>query len=87
MEERENQSSLYITPEDRVERVEEKVETPIPEEEIKDAINFNSGKKDEIASKDSKNIRRVILFLIVSILNICLFGYIIYLVVTIFASL
>ena len=62
MEERENQSSLYITPEDRIEKVEVTSESNVTEEVIKDTIHLESGKKDENRIEENKNIRRVLLF-------------------------
>ena len=87
MEERENQSSLYITPEDRIEKVEATSESNVTEEAIKDTIHLESGKKDENRIQENKKIRRVLLFFFLVLLDAAFFSYIIYLIIKIFTSL
>ncbi|MDD5933129.1 MAG: hypothetical protein PUC70_02460 [bacterium] len=87
MEERENQSNLYITPEDRIEKVEETSESNVTEEVIKDTIHLESGKKDENRIEENKKIRRVLLFFFLMLINVAFFSYIIYLIIKIFTSL
>ena len=87
MEERENKSSLYITPEDRIEKVEETSESNVTEEVIKDTIHLESGKKDENRIEENKKIRRVLLFFFLVLVDAVFFSYIIYLIVKIFTSL
>ena len=87
MEERENQSSLYITAEDRIEKVEETSESNVTEEVIKDTIHLESGKKDENRIQENKKIRRVLLFFFLVLLDAAFFSYIIYLIIKIFTSL
>ena len=87
MEERENQSSLYITTEDRIEKVEETSESNVTEEVIKDTIHLESGKKDENRIEENKKIRRVLLFFFLVLVDAAFFSYIIYLIIKIFTSL
>ena len=79
-------STLYNLKED-YKRVLELQAEGVDEEVIKDTIHLESGKKDENRIEENKNIRRVLLFFFLVLVDAAFFSYIVYLIIKIFTSL
>ena len=87
----ENNSNIYLTPEDRKPHEEEVVltnEVRENDEQAQRRVLITPKKeltKEDIELKNKK--KNAIIFSIVAIINLALFAYIIYLVISIFANL
>lgn len=87
----ENNSNIYLTPEDRKPHEEEVVLTnEVGENDEQTQRRVLIAPKKEITKEDielKKKKKNAIIFSIVAIIDLALFAYIIYLVISIFANL